>query len=633
MTKRLSVLIKAYLTAFALTVTFQAPLQMADYESRLDFIIASVYELLGEYQFRLLLVAGLCGFLYWYMERQGCTKRERGFSLLSSFFAFCLLLGNSYAQTGTWEYCFGSLVNLIKTVLAFAGYFFLFSLFLGEAYDWLQKHSFAEEGDEEEKGTHFFKKHCFRNSFCVILAFWAPFLFLSWPGNLCWDVIGQIEQVIFQTGYTTHHPLAHTLLVGGLVEMGEVLFSSYEIGLAVYVWLQAAMLAAALAATVTVLARRRARSVLTVCLLVIYCITPAYSNIVSTAIKDVPFCAFVVGYAICYALLLETPDLMKNRRFLVIFILMQMGVVLFRNNGLPLVVLCGLGGFLFLLRKCRGRQRLRSFAAFFGGAVLGQAVLLLLIQLTGASAGSRGEMLSVPFQQTARYLQFYQEELTDEERAAIEAVLGDVSEVAAVYDPEISDPVKALFQQDATTRELIAYFQVWFRCFFKHPAVYFQAFFVHVYGWFTPSVSNVIRYEVQDYDTIYHGGLFQDAYKLLIFYYRYIDRISIFSALENIGLAVWSLFFICSCFRKKGQSALQCATLPQWVSLLVCMASPCCIGHPRYAFPILFTMPFLYGFWLTAHRDGEEKVSALQAGSIAAKERQDNGLAGEEAHG
>ncbi len=85
MTKRLSVFIKAYLSAFAITVKFHAPLEMADYEDRLDFIIASVYELLGEYQFSLLLVFGLCCFLYWHMERAGCGKRESGFSLTAVF--------------------------------------------------------------------------------------------------------------------------------------------------------------------------------------------------------------------------------------------------------------------------------------------------------------------------------------------------------------------------------------------------------------------------------------------------------------------------------------------------------------------------------------------------------------------
>ena len=54
-------------------------------------------------------------------------------------------------------------------------------------------------------------------------------------------------------------------------------------------------------------------------------------------------------------------------------------------------------------------------------------------------------MMSLPFQQTARYLLLYQQEITPEERAAIEAVLGDVGTVADKYDPASADPVKALF--------------------------------------------------------------------------------------------------------------------------------------------------------------------------------------------
>lgn len=30
-----------------------------------------------------------------------------------------------------------------------------------------------------------------------------------------WDAVGQIQQVVGQAGYSMHHPLAHTLLMGG----------------------------------------------------------------------------------------------------------------------------------------------------------------------------------------------------------------------------------------------------------------------------------------------------------------------------------------------------------------------------------------------------------------------------------
>ena len=35
--------------------------------------------------------------------------------------------------------------------------------------------------------------------------------------------------------------------------------------------------------------------------------------------------------------------------------------------------------------------------------------------------------------------------------------------------------------------------------------------------------------------------------------------------------------------------------MPLFISLLICMASPCFYLHPRYAYPIMFTIPFLLG--------------------------------------
>ncbi|MGN1148865.1 MAG: DUF6020 family protein [Lachnospiraceae bacterium] len=592
MKARLSVFFKAFLTAFALLTVFHAPLNPAHYETGIDYAIASIYELLGNYDFTFILLLILCaGFYFFLGERELLQKKAS--TALAAFFAFCLLLGQSYYEMGTWEYCFGSIVNFIKFVLALVGYIILFRTIMALLLKVMEERCFTENR------THFFSSHAFLKSFLIIMAAYSPFLILSFPGNLCWDVIGQIEQVILQTGYSTHHPLAHTLIVGGFTKMGQVLFHSYEIGLFLYMLFQASLLVAALAATIAVLAKRQAKLSLLICLLVLYCITPVYSNVASTALKDVPFCAFVIGYVICLALLLETPSLLKNRKFVVGFVLLQVGVILFRNNGLPLVLLSGVCTFIFLFKKYQMKERIFCFFVSFGaGILIARLLLLILVQICAATPGSKGEMLSIPFQQTARYLQCYRNELDEEEKAAIEAVLGDVDTVALRYDPTISDPVKALFYKDATQAEIINYLKVWCKGFFKHPAVYLEAFFVHVYGWFTPSVSNAIRYEAS-YDVIRQGGLFPNAEKILIFYYRFANRFTLLGVLENIGVAVWGLFFLT--FYQKRRHYRDCifAGIPLWVSLLVCMASPCFFGHPRYAFPILFTLPFLFGFTLS----------------------------------
>ena len=590
-------LVKSFLTAYALCVVFHTPLVPSHYETMLDFTIASIYELLGVYdlKFMILWLLSFCFYYCGFEKNTAAEKCRESFSVfLPVFFAFCLLMGQSYYETDSSAYCFGSIVNFLHFVFALVGFSFLFHSMLNFLYHFLLSHTFTADGN------HFFKQHAFLKAFFILLGVYTPFLLLSFPGQLCWDAVGQIEQVIGNTGYSTHHPLFHTLIMGGLVKAGQTLFQSPDVGLFVYMLLQAAALAAALAATITVLSGRGAKFSLLLSLLLLYCITPVYSNMASTAVKDVPYSAAVLGYTICLVLFLEDPKRLKNKKFVSAFLLLQIGVILLRNNGLYVILLSGIGCFVFLFRRAEKRQKLSLLFNLFAGSILiSKIILFLLAQVCSASSGSIGEMLSIPFQQTARYLQLYRDEVSAEEQAGIEGVLGDLDKVAASYNPDSSDPVKALYNKNASGLELTAYFKSWFKGFLKHPGSYFEAFSLHVYGWFTPSVSNSIRYEIDEDVAISQTGLFPDAQKILIFYYRFATRFTPLGFLENIGVCVWGLFFLTFYQKKRHWTAGLFAGLPLWISLLICMASPCFFNHPRYAFPILFTLPFLYGFTLT----------------------------------
>lgn len=595
---------KSFLTAYALRAVFHAPLDPYAYETGQDYAIASIYELLGTYDlmFLFLLILALCFYSTW------ARRSPEGSSSvgLSCFFAACLLLGRSYYEIGDSSYCFGSAVNFVKSLLSFAGFAILFHALIRLIYGFFDR---ARSGASADGAEHFFTHRPFLKSFLILIGCYAPFLLLAFPGKLCWDAIGQIEQVIGSGGYNTHHPLFHTLIMGGFVRAGQTVFGSAELGLFGYMLLQDGLLAGALAATIAVLARRGAKCSLLSVLLLLYCVTPVYSNMASTAVKDVPYAAAVVGYVVCLALLLERPGRIRDRGYAAAFLLLQIGVILLRNNGLYVVLLTGLGCFFFLYKKYGLRERILYLLTGFGGSVLtAKLILLILAQVCSATPGSVGEMLSVPFQQTARYLQLYREELDPWERSAIEEVLGDVDTVAARYDPDSSDPVKALYRKDAPPAHLAAYMKAWLHGLGKHPGTYFEAFFLHIYGWFTPSVANSIRYEADEYDAVRQGGLFPGAEKLLIFYYRFISRFTLLGVLENMGAAVWALFVLCFYQRKRGLPAAAWAGLPLWISLLICMASPCFFNHPRYAFPILFSLPFLYGFTLTIAPDGKAQA-------------------------
>ena len=598
MKQKVMLLIKSFLMAVAMTMEFGTGIKPEYYENNIDYIIASIYDLLGEYDVKFLFVWLLAGVFLFFLEtkikKEGKKCAPVGLAFLFSLF---LLFGKSYHETADSVYIFGSTVNFVKASMAILGYTCFFAKCI-EGLAWLLKNT---EFCDKKQG--FFEKRAFLKSFGILSIVYGVVVLISYPGTLCWDVIGQIEQVTKNVGYSAHHPLVHTLLVGGLTQMGYTLFGSYEIGLFLYMLVQMFMLAAALAATIAVLAKRGLKQFYLTILLVIYCITPIYSNLASVAIKDVPFVAFVVGYFICYVMLLEKPERIKNVKFLVIYNLLQLGVILFRNNGLTLVVLSGLGAFVYFFKKYSWKEKIIYLTSSFVVSVaVSKLILLVLMSITGAKEGSSGEMLSLPFQQTARYLQLYQVEIDDSERMAIETVLGPVDIVASKYNPEIADDVKALFHKEATTSEIIDYMVVWAKGFFKHPVVYWDAFYTHVYGWFTPGVSNAIRYETT-YTEIEQTGLFSNAQKYLIFLYRFANRIPILGILENVGAYVWGMFFLLFYAKREKRKEILYANIPLLVSLLVCMASPCFILHPRYGMPIMATLPFLYGFMLSKRED------------------------------
>lgn len=602
MKQKIILLLKSFFVAVAITTDFHEVLKPGMYETKIDYIIASVYELLGNYNLNFIFVWILAGVFFFCLKGKAVWKEKENKNTsigLALFFAISLMIGKSFHEAANAVYIFGSVVNFIKASGTVAGFTCLFYELIAGAFLLLKNTRFCDENQG------FFEKKAFLKSFLILSIVYGLVVLISYPGTLCWDVIGQIEQLTTDKGYSAHHPLAHTFLVGGLTKLGYSLFGSYEVGLFVYMLVQMFLFVAALSATISVLAKRGLKKEYLSVLLVLYCVTPLYSNLVSVAIKDVPFVAFVIGYFICFVLLLEKPERVNDRKFLTVYILLQLGVILFRNNGLALVVLSGLGAFVYFFKKYNWKEKvLYLCTAFLISVAVSKLILFVLVSVTGAKEGSSGEMLSLPFQQTARYLQLYQNEIDEEERDAIEAVLGPVEDVAASYNPKIADDVKTLFRREATGAEILEYMLFWGKGFFKHPGVYFDAFFAHVYGWFTPGVSNAIRYETP-YTEISQQGLFPNAQKYLIFFYRFVNRIPVLGLLENVGAYVWGMFFLLFYAKRTKKKDILYANIPLIVSLLVCMASPCYISHPRYGMPIMATLPFLYGCMLTKKEESK----------------------------
>ena len=207
-----------------------------------------------------------------------------------------------------------------------------------------------------------------------------------------------------------------------------------------------------------------------------------YAMYAVSGVKDTIYTCFVMWYVIFLDKFIKEKKMTIKE--LLIFILILFGVVLFRNNGIYVI-------FLSLPFACIYSKELRKklivvfliTISFYG---VFDKVILPYYKIT---PGSVRETLSIPFQQTARYVKYYSDDLSAKEIKIIDKVL-EYDTIADRYDPTLADPVKNKYNKDATSDDLKEYLKVWFKCFFRHPLVYIEATVHNIYGYFSPQQTN-----------------------------------------------------------------------------------------------------------------------------------------------
>ena len=135
----------------------------------------------------------------------------------------------------------------------------------------------------------------------------------------------------------------------------------------------------------------------------------------------------------------------------------------------------------------RGRRRfaLVSLAACLGVSLVLSQVVYPALSITPTS---RRETLSIPVPAGGALYARQSRAGADEDRAIVDKVL-DADAIAGLYDPIISDPVKATYRIDATSEDLAAFLGLWARWLAEDPACYLTATAANYYGYFYPGSS------------------------------------------------------------------------------------------------------------------------------------------------
>ena len=343
----------------------------------------------------------------------------------------------------------------------------------------------------------------------IIFLCWIPVFLAFYPGAFVYDAQDEYVQVATRT-FTTHHPLTHVLLLGGFVCLGNKFFASYNIGIAMYTIFQMIILSGIFAYTISYLKKHLSKR-WCIGITLFYGLFPVIPMYAVCSAKDTLFTGAFILMLVQMIKISESAFLKKDA---VIFIIASVGMMLFRNNGVmayaALLIIVLIAIFLmYILAKHKERKTFLRFAAMMAAALLlyGGVNKTLAIVLN-ADDSENQEILTVPIQQLARTYKYSPEVFSDEEK---EILLSYIPENALqVYDADLSDLVKAGFNNAKFKEKPAEFLALWLKTFTKKPLTYLNAWLMTSYGyWYPDTIINVYggqqRFTFQYGESSYFG--------------------------------------------------------------------------------------------------------------------------------
>ena len=574
-----------------------------------------------DYSVYMLVIMAFFGFIYLIpkVSRRN-IKWGIPFSIIGALF---VLLCDSYFELNSWDKVFGSVTAVVTS--CFKGIGIATLIFF--VYDIANRVN-IEKLDALNKG---FDKKVFIKLTLIMIACWVPYMIIMAPGSMGTDTRDQFAQILgngemsWSPGtvprkptdilLTNHHPVAHTLLLGIFLKFGE-LIGSYFAGIELYCVLQSCVFAAALTYSVIKLQEYGMSERLAKIVYLFFTLCPLFPLWGMTTFKDTPFAIMLLVVTILLYDAFKMPEKFTKSKYWVLAAALFV-LLLVRNNSFYMLLLL----LPFAVIHFRKDKK-------FVIKVISVMLIPLLIfkvgftgvafKVAGVNNGSPREMLSVPFQQTARYIVEFENEITPEEEINIRTILGGgeltLAEIAAEYVPDRSDPVKGEYNKYATTEDLLNYFKTWFAQLVKHPACYVEAFLNLNFSWFSSeSNHDAIIYNGNTDETIpdYLEGLdnpeaLDGARSAVSQMVNALDRIPVISCLFEFSFYTWCyvVIFLAMLMRKRYTELLVC--LPIFANYAICFVGP--VAYMRYVIPMIVCIPFVIFITFSRRKNNNEDI-------------------------
>ncbi len=565
----------------------------------------------GTVRWSFLLLAPAFFFLFyrigkWYKQ----TERQRfpdmkALLAVSAAFGVLTVVGSAYRDSDSWSGLWNSRTAMQDTALKMFGMAVL-AFYAAQAVILLYRRYPVKQGSGRKR---------FLFWWLVFAAVWLPYLIINYPGHIMGDTCSQIPMAFnmpnkFSMGVirlsedvllTNHHPVLHTMMLGGCIRLGRLLFGGDSAGLFIYTVIQYLIVTCIYGYAVSWLESRKAPPLLVWITALIWLIVPNFPEYAILATKDGLFSSFLLLYGVRTASLLTMPKGTVRNRDLVSLLLCAILCMLMRNNGFYIIFL----SMPFLAIAVQGaRKRLLLMTVLV--LVLHMGYTKVLLPAFDITPGNVRELLSVPLQQTARYFVMFPDEVTQEEREIFDRVI-KLEDLEESYTPTKADGVKSRYRKEATKEDLKEFFRMWLSILGRHPGSCIQATLCSLDGYYsfqetskwnykiTSSEKQVQRLEEEsgfkiEYPERFRGISHWVAWKIK----QLTENDPLIYLLMQAALYNWILVFILWLSLTRKCFKVMALFMAPAVALLTALAGPMnAATYYRYEFPVSLVLPFL----------------------------------------
>lgn len=428
----------------------------------------------------------------------------------------------------------------------------------------------------------------------AIVLGWLPCIIAFFPGSVCYDVAFQLAQVDGLIPFNAEHPVFSTLLYGGIFHLGESI-AGPDAGVFAIVLMQTIAMSAAFGLEIGLMARLGAPKWALVLCAAFFALVPTFGVSAQWCMKDALFCSLFCVYATLIVMCARMRErFLASPRWMTLLALVAVACGLLRSNGL---IVIGLSlPFLCLLTKGM-RARIASLVPAIIVIVLIPAITLSLNTLVGVAEESKANMLSAPLQQIARVVAL-EDDLTDAERAFVDAGLGGTDAVREAYEPELSDGVKTLYKEHGSSVSSADLLGTWASIGARHPGAYLDSMAHMTYGYLSvvafPAYENAIAFFTQPGGDLFgYSFAFPEEVRDEAAYASVaLQDFPGLGVLGQPGLYTWLLLLDLAYLAWIGRGRQAVVLLPALVLVLTILVGPV-NGSIRYFLPIMGAAPIM----------------------------------------